>query len=316
MAQSQIATPAQTAVRLGRQPSRLRALLGFMVRKPLGGVAVLMILLMMVMAGFASSLAPYDPIRILRAPGGMALKPPMSQGERLAGQPEGPAVVLGTDEKGRDILSRIIHGTRVSLSVAVIAVMLGTLTGAVVGLVSGFFEGWIDMVLQRIVDGLQAFPSILLAMSIVAVLGPSTQNVFIALAVIIAPGQSRVIRGAVLNIKQNMYVDAARAIGASPSRIMVRHILPNIMAPIIILVSVALGNAILTESSLSFLGLGTPPPEPSWGNMLGSAGARDRLEVAPWIAVWPGVAISIAVYAFNMLGDALRDVLDPRLRGR
>lgn len=316
MAQSQAATPIQTSLSLRTRPSRLRALVSLGARKPLGVVALLMIFAMLIMAVFAPSLAPYDPVRILRAPGGMALKPPLSQGERIAGQPEGPRVLLGTDDKGRDILSRIIYGTRVSLTVAVIAVALGTLLGAIVGLVSGFFEGWIDMLLQRIVDGLQAFPAILLAMTVVAVLGPSTQNVFIALAIIIAPGQSRVVRGAVLNIKQNMYVDAARAIGATPVRIMFHHILPNVMAPIIILVSVALGNAILTESSLSFLGLGTPPPEPSWGNMLGSSSTRDKLEVAPWIAIWPGVAISLAVYAFNLFGDTLRDILDPRLRGR
>ena len=266
-------------------------------------------------ATFAPAVAPYDPIRILRGAGGMGMKPPLSPGE-VRGGVQGPTLVLGTDEYGRDILSRIIWGTRVSLTVGFIAVFLGTGVGAAVGLLSGFIGGRFDLIVQRVVDGLQAFPGILLAMSIVAVLGPSTVNVFLALAVIIAPGQSRVARGATMTVKENMYVEAARAMGAGPLRIMAQHILPNILAPIIILGSVVLGSAVLIESSLSFLGLGTPPPEASWGNMLGGVGTRGRIEVNPTMAVWPGLAISLAVYAFNLLGDTLRDVLDPRLRGR
>lgn len=315
MEQSQ--TLALEAVLKGQlRRSRLTQLRDLARRQPLGVVAIAMILVMAVMALFAPALAPYDPIRILRAPGGMSEKPPLSAGERLANQPVGPMVVLGTDERGRDILSRIIWGTRVSLTVSVIAVILGTGIGALVGLVSGFFGGATDMISQRIVDGLQAFPAILLALSIVAVLGPSTINIFLALAVIIWPNTARVIRSAVLSVKQNMYIDAARAMGATAPRILWQHVLPNVMAPIIILASIQLGNAILIESSLSFLGLGTPPPAPSWGNMLGGVGTRNRLEGAPWIAIFPGLAISLAVYSFNLLGDSLRDVLDPRLRGR
>ncbi|MCX6023472.1 MAG: ABC transporter permease [Chloroflexi bacterium] len=316
MAQTEVMSPSQAAFRLHNRRSLLTSLAVTARRKPLGVIAVLMILAMLVAAMAAPVIAPYDPIRILRSPGGMAMKPPMSIGERLAGRPDGPDVILGTDEKGRDIFSRIVWGTRVSLAVAVVSVFIGTLIGASVGVVSGYFGGATDMVMQRIVDGLQAFPAILLAMSIVAVLGPSMENLFVALAVIIAPGQSRVVRGAVLNIKQNMYIEAARALGASSMRIMWHHILPNVTAPIIILISVALGNAILTESSLSFLGLGAPPPAPSWGNMMGGTGTRDKLEIAPWMAIWPGLAISMAVYAFNLLGDTLRDILDPRMRGR
>ncbi len=316
MEQSQVALPLAAAFKGYVRPSPISRLLDMARRQPLGVVATAMILAMMVLALFAPTLAPYDPIRILRAPGGMSEKPPFSAGERMANQPQGPMVVLGTDERGRDILSRIIWGTRVSLTVAVIAVVLGTGIGALVGLLSGFFGGATDMISQRIVDGLQAFPAILLALSIVAVLGPSTINIFMALAVIIWPNTARVIRSAVLSVKENMYIEAARAMGATPPRVIWQHILPNVMAPIIILASIQLGNAILIESSLSFLGLGTPPPEPSWGNMLGGVGTRNRLEGAPWIAIFPGLAISLAVYSFNLLGDSLRDVLDPRLRGR
>lgn len=314
MEQSAGIAQGYAVLRSHARPSRVRALLDIARRKPMGTIACVMIVLMVLTALFAEVLAPYDPVQILRGPGGMALKPPFSVGE-VTQNGQGPLLILGTDERGRDILSRIIWGTRISLTVAIMAVLLGTAAGAVVGVVSGFLEGATDMVLQRIVDGLQAFPGLLLVMSIVVVLGPSTINVFLALAFLIAPGQSRVIRGAVLSAKQNMYIEAARAVGATPLYIMWQHILPNVMAPIIILASVALGNAILTESSLSFLGLGTPPPEPSWGNMLGSEGTRARMETAPLMAVWPGLAISLAVYSFNLLGDALRDVLDPRLRG-
>ncbi|MBI2886903.1 MAG: ABC transporter permease [Chloroflexi bacterium] len=296
-------------------------------RKPLGTVALFFVVVLVIVALGAPLLAPYDPLYVHRMVGGSALKGP---GVATAALPptierspifvnekgQGPPFLLGSDDKGRDILSRIIYGARVSLMVAVIAVGMGTFSGALVGLISGFFEGKTDLILQRIVDGLMAFPGIILAMSIVAVLGASTVNTFLALSVIIAPNASRVVRGAVLTIKQNMYVDAARAIGATPLRIMFQHVLPNVTAPIIILASVTMGNAILLESSLSFLGLGTPLPDPSWGNMLGGVSARVRIEDAPQIALAPGIAISLAVYAFNLFGDAMRDIWDPRLRGR
>lgn len=309
--QAMVAVPAFRA-----RPARARALWNLAVRKPLGAAALLVILLMWAMALFAPLVSPYDPIQVQKGRGGLSLKPPMTQGAVLPDGRQGPPFILGTDDKARDILSRLIWGSRVSLTVGIIAVVLGTLSGSLVGLISGFFEGKTDMVIQRIVDGLMAFPGIILALSIVAVLGPSTVNTFLAISVIIAPNASRVVRGGVLSVKQNMYIEAARAMGATNLRIMFQHISPNITAPVIILASVTLGNAILLESSLSFLGLGTPLPEPSWGNMIGGVAARARLEDAPWMGIVPGVAISLAVYAFNLFGDAIRDVLDPRLRGR
>ena len=312
---------------LRARPSRLGSLFSLAKRKPLGTVALFIIGLLVVVAVGAPLFAPYDPTYVHRKIGGSALKPlgtvapplpastegsPLFIGENR----QGPPFLLGTDDKGRDILSRIIFGARISLMVAVAAVIMGTFSGSLVGLVSGFFAGKTDLIIQRVVDGLMAFPGIILAMSIVSVLGASNVTTVWALSVIIAPNASRVVRSAVLSVKQNMYVEAARAMGATPIRIMFLHVLPNVTAPIIILASVTLGNAILLESSLSFLGLGTPLPAPSWGNMLGGVAARVRIEDAPQIALAPGIAISLAVYAFNLFGDALRDVWDPRLRGR
>jgi peptide/nickel transport system permease protein len=268
-------------------------------RKPLGAAGLIVIVLLVFTAIFADVVAPYDPIKIhpgqsLKAPGTV-----WSEGIFL----------LGTDDRGRDVLSRIIHGSRISLQVGFMAVGLGITLGSIVGLISGFLGGTFDLIAQRFVDALQAMPGLIFAMAVVAVLGPGTTNVFLAIGINLAPRPARVVRGAVLSIKQNMYVEAARALGATNARILLQHIFPNVTAPIIILASVTLGTAILTESSLSFLGLGTVPPDPSWGSMLSGTG-RARL------AFFPGFAISIVVFSFNMLGDALRDLLDPKLRGR
>ena len=186
--------------------------------------------------------------------------------------------------------------------------------GCSLGLVSGFVGGYFDLFTQRVVDAMLAFPGLVLAMALVAVLGPSTTNGLLAIAVVIIPGNSRVIRSAVLSVKESTFVEAARATGAGPTRVLLRHILPQVVAPILILVSAILGGAILIETALSFLGLGTQPPNPSWGLMLSGSG-REYMEQAPWLAIFPGLAISITVLAFNMLGDVIRDVLDPRLRG-
>ncbi len=267
-------------------------------RNPLGVASAGIIVLLALTATFADVVAPYDP---------------------LAPQPEirlsapSRAHPFGTDDIGRDVLSRVIYGSRISLWVGLLAVGIGTIVGMLIGLVSGYWEGRLDMMLQRVMDAVQAIPGLLLALAIVSVLRPSTTNAMIAIAIVIIPGNSRIVRGAVLSAKQNRYVEAAQAMGCRHLRIIVRHILPNVTAPILIIASIWFGNAILIEASLSFLGVGTQPPEPSWGLMLSTTG-RAFFEQAPWLAVFPGLAISLAVLGFNLFGDTLRDAWDPKLR--
>jgi peptide/nickel transport system permease protein len=276
------------------------ALWRILKRKPLGLASASLIGLLVFTAIFANVLAPYDP---------------------LSAQPEIRLALpswehpFGTDDIGRDVFSRVIHGTRISLWVGLLAVGIGTVAGTIVGLISGYWEGWLDLVLQRVMDALMAIPALILALAIVSVLTPSTTNAMLAIAVVIIPGNSRIVRGAVLSTKQNPYVEAAQALGCRHRGILVSHILPNVTAPILIIASIWLGNAILIEASLSFLGLGTQPPTPSWGLMLSSTG-RAFMEQAPWLAIFPGLAISLAVLAFNLFGDALRDAWDPKLRRR
>jgi len=229
-------------------------------------------------------------------------------------KPPGPQFYFGTDNLGRDIFSRIVYGARVSVTVGFGAVSIGICLAIFVGVGSGYFGGKADVLVQRLVDSWMAIPTLLLLLNVMAVLGPSLLNVILALGIVSASRSSRTIRSAVLVIKENQFVEAARAVGASHRRIILRYILPNIMAPIIIIATISLGIAILAESTLSFLGVGVPPPYPSWGEMLSGSG-RSYMHKAPWMATWPGVAISLAVFGFNMLGDALRDLLDPRLRG-
>jgi peptide/nickel transport system permease protein len=221
---------------------------------------------------------------------------------------------LGTDNLGRDLLSRLIYGARVSMAVGFGGVALGLVGAGLVGLASGYVGGRLDLVVQRFVDAFMCFPLLLVALTIMALLGPGLFNVILTLGFVLAVRDSRVIRSAVLTVKEHPFVEAARALGAAHERIVVRHVLPNVFAPIIVLATVNLGAVILIEAALSFLGFGVPPPRPSWGGMLSSAGLVHMLR-APWLALWPGVALSLAVFAANMLGDALRDVLDPRLRG-
>ena len=229
-------------------------------------------------------------------------------------EPSSTAHWLGTDNLGRDVLSRVIHGARVSMAVGFGGVGLGLLGAILVGLLSGYFGGMLDTALQRVVDAFMCFPLLLVALTIMALLGPGLANVILTLGLVLAVRDSRVIRGAVLTVKANLYVEAALALGAPHGAILRRHVLPNIFAPILILATVNLGAVILIEAALSFLGFGVPPPRPSWGGMLSTAGVVHMLR-APWLAFWPGVALSLAVFSANMLGDALRDVLDPRLRG-
>ena len=281
------------------QLSRGQALWLVMKRKPLGMAAGALLLLLVFTAIFANVLAPYDPL--------------LAQPEiRLA--PPSWAHPFGTDDIGRDVLSRIIYGSRISLWVGLVAVGIGTLVGMIIGLVSGYWEGRLDLVLQRVVDAVMTIPVLILALAIVSVLKPNTTNAMLAIAVVIIPGNARIVRGAVLAAKQNRFVEAAQAIGCRDYRIIVTHILPNVTAPILIIASIWLGNAILIEASLSFLGVGTQPPTPSWGLMLSSTG-RAFMEQAPWLAIFPGLAISLSVFGFNLFGDTLRDAWDPRLRG-
>jgi peptide/nickel transport system permease protein len=278
--------------------SRARALWVTMKRKPLGAASAALLVVLVLTAIFADVLAPYDPL---------ATRPEI----RLAAPSwEHP---FGTDDIGRDVLSRVIYGSRISLWVGLLAVGIGTVAGMIIGLACGYWEGRLDLFLQRLMDAIQAIPGLILALAIVSVLTPNTTNAMLAIAMVIIPGNSRIVRGAVMSTKQNRYVEAAQAMGCQHFRIIATHILPNVTAPILVIASIWLGNAILIEATLSFLGLGTQPPTPSWGLMLSSTG-RAFMEQAPWLAIFPGLAISLAVLAFNLFGDTLRDAWDPKLR--
>jgi peptide/nickel transport system permease protein len=274
-------------------------------KKPLGAVSAVIVCGLVAVALLAPVLAPRDPYMFNLDERGLPIRM----------QAPSATFWFGTDPLGRDVLSRIIYGARVSLIVGFASVMIGTLLGTGLGLVSGYREGGLDHIIQRGVDTAMAIPGIVLALAVMSVLGQSLTNIILVIGLIIAPGASRVVRGAVLAVKQQTFIDAAHACGASSARIVLRHVLPNVFAPILVIATVWLGNAIVIEAALSFLGLGTPPPTPTWGGMLSGEGRRN-LETAPYLAIFPGVAISIVVLAFNMLGDALRDLLDPRLRDR
>ncbi|HZO26587.1 MAG TPA: ABC transporter permease [Chloroflexota bacterium] len=265
-------------------------------RNPIGLVGAAIVLFTILLAVFAPFVSPYVP---------------SAQGYGRLMEPSA-AHLMGTDELGRDQLSRIIYGARVSLQVGAVSVVLALLAGMLIGVVAGFYRGWLDDWLMRVVDIVFAFPGLVLAIVIAGLLGPSRTNAMIAIGIVYAPAFARVIRGSVLAVMAESYVEAARVVGASDVRIMLRHLLPNIMAPIIVLTTVYLSTAILSEASLSFLGLGTQPPEPSWGGMLNAA--RRFMELAPWLAIFPGGAIMLVVLGFNFLGDGLRDILDPRIR--
>jgi len=271
----------------------------FCRRKPLGAAGGLIVVGLVLLALFADRIAPYDFDETIA---GARMRPPSAR------------FWMGTDNLGRDVWTRVVFGARVSMTVGFGAVLLGTALATVIGVTSGYFAGRYDTVVQRVVDAWQSFPFLIIVLSLMAVLGPGRLNVILALGVAGAAGASRVIRSATVAVIGNPYVEGARALGCGHLRILARHVLPNVAAPIIILATIGLGSAILAESALSFLGFGVPPPYPSWGGMLSGSG-RSYMYQAPWMALWPGAAISLAVYGFNMLGDALRDVLDPRLRG-
>jgi peptide/nickel transport system permease protein len=251
------------------------------------------------LAIFAPIISPYDPNAL--------------HGEKIVAPPS-TTFFLGTDALARDMFSRIVYGARVSMTVGLGAVGLSTLLSTLIGIISGYYGGTFDTIIQRIVDAIMSFPWLVIMLTVMAILGPGQLNVILALALAGFAGASRVVRSAVLAIKESDYVMAAKAIGCKNRTILIRHILPNVAAPIIVLATLGLGNTILAEASLSFLGFGVPPPAPSWGRMLSGDGINYMLK-GPWLAIFPGLAISAGVFGFNMLGDALRDLLDPKLTG-
>ena len=242
----------------------------------------------------------------------LAPEDPLAMSPRRFGAPSASAW-LGTDQFGRDLLSRLLYGARMSMAVSIAAVGMATLIGGAIGLCAGYFGGRIDLLLMRGVDVLMAFPTLLLALAVVATFGGNTRNLILAVTLAYIPIFSRVIRGSALSVKQNDFVEASRALGARDGRIILRAILPNVLAPIIVQATFNLSTAIMIEAALSFLGLGVQPPAPSWGSMLSEA--RNFMELDPWLALAPGGAITLAVLGFNLFGDGLRDILDPRLAG-
>ena len=268
-------------------------------RHVLGAAGLIIMTLFVFTAIFADFIARYDPLTIDAA--------------RALARPS-LAHWMGTDSFGRDVFSRIIHGARISLAVGIGSTALGGTIGVIVGLTSGYLSGWVDLVFQRVSDILQALPLLVLALIMTAALGPSLPNVIIAIAIPLIPTVSRVIRANTLALRELPFIEAAKSIGMSEVRIALRHVLPNTLAPLIVLATAQLGSTILTEASLSFLGLGIPEPYPSWGRML-SESAAEYVRTAPWLVIFPGIAISLAVFGANLFGDALRDILDPRQRG-
>ncbi len=285
------------------EPKRRTGLADFFIRlwrqKPLGTACGIIILISIFVAIFADLLAPYAYWEVHPA-------------ERLQGS--STRHLLGTDELGRDLLSRLIFGARISLVVGLAATTLNVVVATLIGGTSGFLGGKLDLAMQRFVDAWMAFPGLLLLLTIMSVAGRGIPQIIVVLGIAGGVGGSRVVRGAVVAMKGNDYFLAAKAVGAPTTQILVRHVLPNIVAPLIIIFSINVGGVILAEASLSFLGFGLPIKVPSWGGMLSREGRR-FMELAPWLAIWPGLCLTIVVYSLNMLGDAMRDLLDPRLRG-
>ncbi len=274
--------------------------LGLIRRQPLAAAGAFIVIVMILMALLADIIAPYNPIE---ADFTSMHLPPSAE------------FWLGTDQFGRDLLSRLIFGARTALLVGFVAAFVGATAGLVLGVASAYFGGWVDLVLQRVMDVFIAFPLIIMALAVVAVLGTGIDKVIIAITIPLIPQCARVVRSNALAIREIPYVDAARACGFGHTRIILRHMVPNVMAPYLIMLTYFVGQAILLEAVLAFLGLGVQEPTPAWGLML-QGGAEEYAESAPWIAIFPGVAISLAVFGFNLFGDGLRDVLDPKLRAQ
>lgn len=283
-----------------RSKRRRRGALRYLREQPLGAIAATIIVVFVAMALCAPWISPYDPLAQNRS---AIMVPPNAEH------------LMGTDDLGRDVLSRVLYGARTSLLISVATLLLGGVAGLVLGIVSGYFGGtWVDSVIQRVMDSLMAVPSIVLLLFVAALLGPSIRNTIFALALLVIPAFNRVARGEMLRIREETYVEAARAVGCSTRRILVKYGLPNLMAPLFVVTSLLFAIVLIAESALSFLGIGTPPPTPSWGRMLSEASRQ--LEIAPWMALFPGLALSLSVLAFNLLGDALRDFLDPKQQRR
>jgi peptide/nickel transport system permease protein len=292
---AEILVPARREAAGPRRP--LGRLGWFVARQPLGAVGAVILAVLVLTAVFAPQLAPHGPKDAAFAPY----------------VPPGAEFPMGTDHLGRDVLSRVIWGARLSLYVGLVSVLFGISLGALWGVSTAYFGGAPDAVSQRVVDSVMALPPIILALSLMAALGQSINNVILALAILLTPTAARTLRSVTLSLKETPFVEAARAAGSSEWRIILRHVLPNTFATYIVLVTVNIAYAIVVEAALAFLGLGAPPDEPSWGGML-TAGTQ-ALETAPWMIFFPGLAISLTVFGLNLLGDAIRDVTDPRLRG-
>lgn len=272
----------------------------FLVRRyPLGAIGALILTVFVLAAIFAPWITTFDPT---------------STNSKVALAPPGKEHLFGADPMGRDMWSRIVYGARISLAVGLGSTLLGCVFGVMIGLMSGYFGGWFDLITQRFIDIMQSLPLLVMALVMAASLGPSLPNTIIAIAIPLIPNVARIIRSNTLMLREMPYVEAARSVGMSEVAIAVRHVLPNTIAPLIVLATAQFGSAILTEASLSFLGLGIPEPHPSWGRMLSESSA-EYVNRAPWLVIFPGIAISLAVFATNLLGDAVRDILDPRQRG-
>jgi peptide/nickel transport system permease protein len=278
---------------------RLGAIRFLLRHYPLGAVGAVIIGLFVLVAAFAPFITAYDPLSTNAA---LSLAPPSA------------SHWLGADFMGRDVYSRLVYGARISLLVGCCATLIGCSIGVLAGLLSGYLGGWVDLIVQRIVEVLQALPLFVMALVVAAALGPSLRNTIIAISIALIPLPARVVRANTLSLREQPFVEAARAVGMSETRIAISHVLPNTLAPLIVIATAQIGVVMLIEAALSFLGLGVPEPHPSWGRMLSSS-AAEYVRTAPWLVVFPGLAISLVVFGMNLLGDAMRDLLDPRQRG-
>jgi peptide/nickel transport system permease protein len=294
------ASVAEAAVSSAFRPKRTitQNIRSFATRKPLGAAGAVVAIVLVLVAIFAPFIANHDPYEV---------------DPKIKFSTPNSETYFGGDHLGRDVFSRVVYGARISLYVGLLSSFIGSTIGMLVGVAGVHFGGFVDMTIQRFVDGMMAFPALLLAIAIMAALGTSVNNVVIALSIIYIPSTARILRSQALAIKEMDYILAARAVGAGDWRVVIRHMIPNCFAVFIVIVTFHLGGAIIAEASLSFLGLGAPPNIPAWGGML--TGAATWIRVAWWVAIFPGAAIAIVVFAWNLLGDSLRDVLDPRLRG-